>query len=501
MNKRCRAAIPVIAALFSLTLNLCFPLPCFFSVCSAEAILDWEELVWPLQVAPPEAVLSRWLALPDSLIGKANARLIYQPLYYRWPGDGDKSFMRYVSPQSSALLRFRRKAWVVGLDIAGGSNSITADFPTVPPQKTRVSLGSTEGELSALIARQLPISAKSLWVVGAGLGSVQHLGSPWWVGSAISLGPDWCISYEHGTEFQYARLDYYYENEFIELPFSYGTIGDRCHLLGTIIPSLKFEVQLASYALTDAQANVPTAEKAFSPAGGFSVQKYQLGLKTKGYGTFTFTHRQDYLNSQAYFYDDGVIFGKVTRGDFFISSFDAGWKRSIGKRSRFSILFRYLYLSGYLKGHMEFWPFTPTFIDLLGMRRYYDGFIEAKAASIHSLWEYSQNKNWSHRIGLSCWYVVPAGQFDHWQPLFLVFGKTDERSTVLQVTEAWIGGFTFGTDFRSGRWKAAFSLGQLFPIYVRKVPSPEGVPQPPLEAPRARVYGGGFFRFSVTWFF
>jgi hypothetical protein len=206
-------------------------------------------------------------------------------------------------------------------------------------------------------------------------------------------------------------------------------------------------------------------------------------------------HRQDFLHSQAYVYDQSLSFGKVTRGDLFYSHLSASCQMPIIPRMPITASFGYFTVSGHLKGHLELWPFTPTLVDLLGLRRYFDGKANFLVRTAQIQMDHHPAPPLKLNYGLTVAQVIPRASFTDWRPLFLVFGKTDENYSEMDVMEAWIGGVSLGVEYTYRRWQASLLARQLFPIQVKR----PGGGGPAAPGPRDRIYGGGFFTFSIRY--
>lgn len=312
--------------------------------------------------------------------------------------------------------------------------------------------------------------------------------------------PGWVLQYEHLCDFQHFTLNYFYEEEEIALPLSYRSFGDRGAIRGDIAGRITLQAELASYGLRGIYDDGFIAGMTFLPQGGFVTQNYQVGVNLNRWGTFSFYHRQDYLNSQGYFYQNDQLFGIMTRGDLFISLFDITWENPKRNARNLKFLYRNMIVRGYLRGHIEFWPFTSFFIDLLGLRRYYRGEIQADVQGLQGMMRGIPIGPFKIDAGLSLWYIEPSGWFSHWQPVFLVFGKMDEQTTVLDISKAWIGGVTLAISYKNPSWELFLSARQFFPIHIKREPIPEIEPLPPEEEKKGG-YGGGFFNLSLRYFF
>jgi len=155
------------------------------------------------------------------------------------------------------------------------------------------------------------------------------------------------------------------------------------------------------------------------------------------------------------------------------------------------------------EGAVEFWPFTDTTVDLLGLRRYVtgDARVESVGGGLRRSWgaDGPNARGSSLRAALDLLHVWGKGLMVSWQPGLLGIGRVDIREDPLQAESAQLlalglqGGITLGGGFRLEGGAA-----QLVPLAVqdrpRSSPAPPPVPPPPPSepAPESRVSWAGF---------
>lgn len=158
---------------------------------------------------------------------------------------------------------------------------------------------------------------------------------------------------------------------------------------------------------------------------------------------------------------------------------------------------------GHGRGHLEFWPFTEGFLDLLGLRRYFIANTEGHIWRLHLGGEGPIAKRWWYTAGLNLLDVRPSADIRHWRPSFLVFGVEDEQTHRLSIRHVLAGVVSLSMRYRMSRWEMEYSLSQAVPLRVRRHTQENmgDPPDDPLPAGESGGYGGGFHRLSLSWYF
>jgi hypothetical protein len=149
------------------------------------------------------------------------------------------------------------------------------------------------------------------------------------------------------------------------------------------------------------------------------------------------------------------------------------------------------------KGELEFWPFTSTIVDLLGLRR--RAIADAGVSAVSSGVRYRMERRGATGIefGIDLHNLWMDGILESWEPLILGLGKwnilTDElRYSSAQILDLGIRGEVALT----GRVALTVGAAQLIPLAVQKrVRVAEAVPAEP-GAPEAEAEWGG-----LRWWF
>lgn len=264
--------------------------------------------------------------------------------------------------------------------------------------------------------------------------------------------------HQSGVERSYLRYDY--QGEPVEAPFAFtvstDSYGAELHL------SREFYLQCGwhfSWLGTDDSLDEDFTLKPwvrlqrFRGTAGFALsRKIRLGA---GWSSFAIGGGARLLNS-------GVSYGKFTaiEGEFQGPLVKTDIELPSGRD--FTLEWEWLEAEGFIRGHLEFWPFTPALIDLLGYRRYFRGWMEAWGQRYSASTSFPCWKGVSVNPGLHFIDLFMDGEFSSWQPEWLVFGKTDERISPLRIrrlqavlvrlglTVPW--GAAVSIDYRFQQW-------------------------------------------------
>ncbi|GBE29294.1 MAG TPA: hypothetical protein ENH10_02155 [Bacteroidetes bacterium] len=160
------------------------------------------------------------------------------------------------------------------------------------------------------------------------------------------------------------------------------------------------------------------------------------------------------------------------------------------------------HLRGDLRGHVEFWPWTTGWIDFLGLRRYFVGELDVEYWRAHVAWQQPVRDSFTVQSGLQLIDIEPNGDFEHWRPAWLVFGKEDVQFSTLNMEHVLLGQFNLGLQYSQSTWEIRYTFSQLFPVYIsyRDDDSDEaGEPEKPgINGKGSREYGGGIHSLTLA---
>lgn len=153
------------------------------------------------------------------------------------------------------------------------------------------------------------------------------------------------------------------------------------------------------------------------------------------------------------------------------------------------------------RGHVEFWPWTSGWMDLLGERRY--GVYEADATLLkyHYGRRFPLSPKFRIEGNIFLFDLYPESELTHWRPVALGIGVDDLTLVNLTVERLLAGALSIQLIYSRGRFEMSWEGTQLFPIRVWERGS-EGPSTGPIEVDRIkrpREYGGGFHRITLAY--
>jgi hypothetical protein len=196
-----------------------------------------------------------------------------------------------------------------------------------------------------------------------------------------------------------------------------------------------------------------------------------------------------------YFYDSFQIFGKLTEqmdiSKIYRSEILYWWdSQSLGLNVEWG--------NGEIsyRGHLESWPFTPTWIDLLGIRYNFRSFLSYHLYRIGARYRYKK-AHWHFYFDTAFERMQPGGEAKTWEPQILVFGiqNLNVYSLTKENRDGIYLGIQIGRSFGGGL-KLSYQFQQYIPIEFSK----SQASGPSVGSTDLKVYGGGkhYLHFNFT---
>jgi hypothetical protein len=143
---------------------------------------------------------------------------------------------------------------------------------------------------------------------------------------------------------------------------------------------------------------------------------------------------------------------------------------------------------------LETWPFTPSTIDLLGLRRIYRTIGEARWHRIHLAFDYPIRRSAHVGLGLAGYDIAPRGSLESWRPVFLVFGATDGQTERLDTRRLQLAALSLGIGMSVGTSQVElaaqqFVFAKAFPIPKPSVNTGASQPSGSVSASRGALSG------------
>jgi hypothetical protein len=199
-------------------------------------------------------------------------------------------------------------------------------------------------------------------------------------------------------------------------------------------------------------------------------------------------------NLTGYFYDSFQIFGKLTEQKDHSEFYKSEFTYRMGSH-RLGLTFGRVAGMISSNGHVESWPFTPTLIDLMGLRYNFKSNLTYKLFRIGASYHYG-NADWQLSFKSSFESINPGGEAKTWEPEMLVFGIKNLNVYTMPLKK-WDGlylGFRLSKSFGS-LFQLAYEFQQYVPLKFSK--SEQSDSNPNDQRIQKSVYGGGKHRVSV----
>ncbi len=236
-------------------------------------------------------------------------------------------------------------------------------------------------------------------------------------------------------------------------------------------------------------------ETIYIPVGDHETGEYKASYSLSGRVGLGFTYSVRNLDYSGRFYEQKISFGKITQFSQFYESFSP---EITVRKDRSEFLANFSWGKGLLKGrgHIETWPFSDTWTDLLGLRYYSN----------------SQAGYRFKRVGLGYHYAISgfdAGGrvvFEHlatqgdlrtWEPEFLVFGQKNLKKYLLDISEQ--DGFYLRLNLSKSiqKFRISYGFSQYIPLRSEYRPGEDTETTGGSSADRS-VYGGGRHNLQLT---
>lgn len=287
-------------------------------------------------------------------------------------------------------------------------------------------------------------------------------------GTRLSYSPVEALLFkiDIGKDSKSLFFDGIYDTEAVSIPFSAGWY----HYSFSAYMKLHENLTLFS-AINDMDftEEVTRNTVAYSSSIYGSGNYRNLGIlferPNKGYFKFCVS-RMNGSGKINLFYNN-VRFGQMPRiiGNLHMWQFELLYK-PILKNWKISI--ERIHFTGELKGNIQSWPFGDQLIDLLGLRRNFNGQADIVLwqATIEN--DFMIGKSSFISPTLNLFRAFPDMNFKHWQPAFLVFGVTDLQNYVSDLKRVDFGKLNISAGKKWNRLVLSCDISQFFPIQIVK---------------------------------
>ena len=276
--------------------------------------------------------------------------------------------------------------------------------------------------------------------------------NPWNLGVTFEPGNAISLSYRRFEDLFRWEYHFVFETpEVLLIADEYSQL-DEFQVKINLIPELTLSAAMQNnYINKDRTADTPGT--ILIPGG----THYQRNIKINFFPQKQFSLNLSYYkrrnNISGYFFDSFQTFGKITEQKDHSELYES----EIVYRTNFNrITFNLGWSNGMISnnGHIESWPFTPTWIDLLGVRYNFRSHLSYDLLRIGASYRYI-NSEWQIDVNTSFERIRPGGEARTWKPEILVFGVRD-----LNVN-------TLAPDSRDGVYigvQVSKSFGEIFKL-------------------------------------
>lgn len=163
------------------------------------------------------------------------------------------------------------------------------------------------------------------------------------------------------------------------------------------------------------------------------------------------------------------------------------------------IKFSYTELGGKVTGEVQSWPFTDIITSVVANRIYYRGVIGIKIVSLGFIKNF-EVKDYEVAPSLNLFHLIPNGEIENWEPVFLVFGVKNFRSS--RIDYKYLGVLDFQLSLTKEFRDIQFQLtaGQLIPIYQSKYEKNIQSDGIHVDKPKSSEDGGRWIQLKLTYF-
>jgi hypothetical protein len=197
-------------------------------------------------------------------------------------------------------------------------------------------------------------------------------------------------------------------------------------------------------------------------------------------------------NISGYFYDSFQKFGKMTEQKDHSDLYES---EIVYRKNLHRFTFNFGWSNGMISnnGHVESWPFTPTWIDLLGVRYNFRSHLSYDLFRFGASYRYITS-SWQVHFNTSFERIRPGGEARTWKPEILVFGVQNLDVNTLAADSH--DGVYLGIHVRKSfgkMFELAYELHQYVPLEFHKSDGPNNKSEKDSNDSlmKRSIYGGG----------
>jgi hypothetical protein len=317
--------------------------------------------------------------------------------------------------------------------------------------------------------------------------------SPWNIGAIFQPANSISFSYYRYEDFFRWDYNFHYDEVFEHLVANEYTQLDEYQVMLKLMPELIITATMQNNFINK-NRHADDSGTILLPTGVHYQRNVNLNLFPGKKLAINLSYYKRNHNLTGYFYDSYQIFGKLTEQKDHSDYYKSEFTYSTGSH-RFGL--SYGWVAGMIStnGHVESWPFTPTLIDLMGIRYNFKSNLTYALFRIGASYQYC-NTDWQFAFKSSYERISPGGGAKTWEPEMLVFGvkNLNVYTMPLNIWDGLYLGLRLSKSFGS-----LFQLAYEFHQYVPLEFSKSGLPDSNSSDQRIQksVYGGGKHKVNV----
>ncbi len=212
-----------------------------------------------------------------------------------------------------------------------------------------------------------------------------------------------------------------------------------------------------------------------------------------------------YYEGMGYGYKGVLKFSKITNIYFTSDALFIGFSNGKRKDSKLKISteFEYLRWTGKLRGHIQPWPWTSGWLDLLGLRRYFNSETRGDMYKFTCGLDMVASKSFRFLPSIQFMDIRPEAVMYHWRSELFI-GVADFQKEELQNERVIISSIRLQVEYSKNSYRLSYRFNQYIPLYNKmrsESTPPPGPSQTGTSKAKAREYGGGIHSLKLQYLF
>lgn len=318
------------------------------------------------------------------------------------------------------------------------------------------------------------------------------------LGIQFSLNNENVITFLRYTDFFIWKYEIGFQNPVIKLNVLENTQMNELNLRLQLIPNLSLAGLMQNNYINKDQ-KIDNKKTTYLPTGIWYRRQMKVNYVYRKSWMFGFKYNNRESNLLGYFYERKQSFGKITISNDFSEMYNPGISYTFNQHT---LGINFTWGKGYLanRGHIESWPFTSTWVDLLGLRYNFNSRIDFKLKRYGIKYKFKKT-DWTLALHSSYELLNPSGETRTWEPEFLVFGIKNLK--IYDVEHLFQSGLYLSVNF-SKEFGEHVDIFYSFSQYIPIKSKISGQAEQRLTMDREKtgnVYGGGKHQIKFAFYF